>query len=150
MKINYLLFLLFLVACNQPADPNEKSNLPVTENSTRLSDLNGKWILIKVNEIDFDVTQLDQYHEVQPYLLIDTQKNKIGGHSGCNAFGGGAKYFKDHFTIQEVEANQQECNDTWEATYFRALRNVEHFQIEGQQLVLHIKANGTLRFERGE
>jgi len=100
------------------------------------TDIYGTWMLRSIND-----TILGQESNVR--LNID-RKNRIGGYSSCNSFGGNYKLNKDNISFGEIIQTQMYCPASIENAYMSALKNSSKYKIEDNNLKLYDKNNNLL------
>ena len=110
----------------------------------------GEWELIKRNDTSFDIANIyGTNYGGQPRLVIDLVENRIGGFTGCNAFGTTFHIEENRLIINDtIEANQQGCKGTWESDFFNELRSDPFFELVDGNLKLTAANSNTMTFKR--
>lgn len=123
--------------------PKNSGGSPLEINS-----LDGNWELIKVNDTLFSIENvygLD--YGGQPGITIDTDNKKIGGFTGCNAWGTTLNILNNSFVLNDpIEKHEQGCGGNWEAEFLNFLRNNKSFTFEEDYLELSSSSNKTMTF----
>lgn len=116
-----LLFLCFLLSIAMFGCQSQKPLLYGEE-----------WKLIRMNETDY--TGLEQ----PITLFINQNDNKVSGFGGCNRYFGTLKLNENSFKLSEIGSTKMYCTETMpvEDAYFKLLHQVDHFEINENQLLL--------------
>lgn len=151
--INRILIVLLigvLISCNN-AD-KQSQNLPKSgiDSSITGDKLNGNWELIKVNDTLFSIEKVYSInYGGPPTITINKENNKIGGFTGCNAWGTGLNVQNNTLFLNgPIEKHEQVCGGTWEAEFLNFLRNNTSFTLLEDKLNLTSRDNKTMTFKR--
>ena len=145
-----ILFIGVFVSCNNGDKQNQKLSESGID-STMIGDkLDGNWELFKVDDTLFSIEKVYSInYGGQPTITIDTKNNKIGGFTGCNAWGTTLHVQNDSFVFNDpIEMHEQACGGTWEAEFLNFLRNNKSFSLVGDNLKLSSGGNKTMTFKR--
>ncbi len=98
-----------------------------------------KWVLSGLPGIDFALNKESR----KPYIIFDSEKNRINGFAGCNSFFGGYQ-IKDDGTVrfENIASTKMYCSETMkiENAFLQALHNCGNLSVE----------NGILKIENAE
>lgn len=145
------LVLLILSGCGpeRPAGTVPPAETDV-EHPDTTSTIAGVWILDRVNDTLFDMTEVYGFTSPQPQLQLSPASNKIGGHSGCNGFGGTAYFEADKIVVPEpVVATQMGCGgNVWENDFFDRLMQIKTYTLNGDTLQIYGNDGNSMLFLR--
>lgn len=148
--LKFLLVLLVLVSCDNKE--KSKSNLEIIDKTTipEKQTLNGLWELQKVNDTIFDINQIYNFANKQPTIAFHIVDEHISGFSGCNGYGGKAKFTKtDIILFGSVTATQRRCGtNQWEMDYFNRLSDIREFKFDNGNLIIVGNDERTLEFKQ--
>lgn len=154
MKIRFFFFVFFgtLTSCQDLDKQNPNPPDRAVGSKMESSEPDGSWELFKVNDSLFTIEKVYPInYGGQPKITIDSENNRIGGFTGCNAWGTTLNIQnKSLVLIDPIEMHQQGCGGTWEAEFLNFMRNNKSFTLPGDNLVLTSKDNKTMTFKRVE
>lgn len=149
-RLGILLLLLWLLACHaeQQNDTSE-----VGKKETVISEppsLEGQWVLRMVDDTIFNMSEVYGFESPQPKLELAIKENKLGGHSGCNSFGGTAYFEGKKIVLPEpVIATQMGCGgNVWENDFFHRLMTIDHYTLSPDTLKLFGEEEKNMVFVR--
>ena len=147
-----IVIIKVLISCQNGNKESQIFQENKIDFTVELSQLNGDWKLLKVNDTLFSVEDVySTNYGGQPVITIDTDNNKIGGFTGCNAWGTILDIQNNSFVLDDpIEMNEQGCEGSWESEFLNFLRNNKKFVIFEDNLKLTSKNNKTMTFERVE
>lgn len=134
--------LKFLVGENQVTQLDSKGSLVVGDLATKyilkkvesnITDV--KWILVELYEKPVEAGKgLDQ----SPFVTFESTTTKLKGNSGCNNINGKFELSgKGNIKSSNIFATMNSCADSdTENLFQRALRNMQSYEIIGNQLIL--------------
>lgn len=153
--INFWILVLIIsyYSCNSKSHNNSVNNNKDIKIEETYSDLNidGTWILNKVNDTLFSMTEYYGFEASQPRLIIENDNNRIGGFSGCNNFGGSAIITTNKISFPnniETEEIGCEIDNKWENDFFNRLMNISGYDRKGNYLIIKDTSNQKLEFIR--
>ena len=153
VKILILILALIHYSCNSKSKKNSTKDIKDIQIEDAGSELNidGTWILNRVNDTLFKMSDYYGFKASQPRLIIETDEKRISGFSGCNNFGGYALITKDKISFPaNIEAEQIGCetDNNWENDFFNRLRNISEYGIRGNFLIIKDTSSQKLEFLR--
>ncbi|MBQ0117499.1 MAG: META domain-containing protein [Flavobacterium sp.] len=100
------------------------------------TELNGTWVLEKINALDRSAKTLDmRFPKKKPTLICDGAK--FSGSTGCNGIGGTLTSGKETVSFKDVITTFMFCEEVDENAYLTALNSVTNYKIENQKLFLY-------------
>lgn len=139
MKTNTHYILIFVTA------------IALASSACGLSGLTGE------DPLDGTAWTLTAYRKSKPLpgteITLSFTDGEVQGSAGCNSYGGSYSLDGQNLTIQELYATEMYCMDPegimeQESDYLGSLRQVNRFDLTGDQLILHHTDQETLTFER--
>lgn len=99
--------------------------------------LDGNWELTYITgpRIAFD----GLYPEKKPTIRFDTQKLALGGHNSCNSYGGSFTLDGQKISFGNMHSTLIACNGSGEATFMKALKEVNAFALEGEEILVLLR-----------
>ena len=142
MKFILIGFLISITSCNFNKHDIQEDTFTI----------DGKWILHKVSDSIFDINQIAEGEiEFQPYLIFDTNQNKIGGYSGCNTFITNASFENSQIQIlNNITATERVCYKNWESDFFKMVEGLDNYKISYDTLYLNVKNNKKIVFLKAD
>lgn len=108
----------------------------------------GKW---RMEEYRFGPTSEHTLKGVNTTLVVRSD-GKLGGDSGCNAYGGSYSIDKRKLAITDIISTMRACEEPtpqFESSYFRVLRDASRVELKKSELTLIDPAtHNFLRFQR--
>ncbi|HEY2847607.1 MAG TPA: META domain-containing protein [Pyrinomonadaceae bacterium] len=107
----------------------------------------GKW---RLEEYRFGSTTEHTLKGVQTTLVVKSD-GKLGGDSGCNAYGGSYSTDNGKLKIADIISTMRACEEpspTFESGFFDVLEKANSAKVEGDALVIFDKDSRYLRFVR--
>ncbi len=147
-RVLAVLLIVLFISCNNEDKQSQKLSESVINSTTIGNKLDGNWELFKVDDTMFSIEKVYSInYGGQPKITIDTENNKIGGFTGCNAWGTTLNIQNDTFVIDDpIEKNEQACGGTWEAEFLNFLRNNKSFTLVDGNIKLTSSGNNTMTF----
>ena len=139
----YLLKVKIKKIKNPPADaPDFKYILlevyekKKTEKQEPLT-LDGTWKVISMNGVE--------EMENPPTITFNSEEKRVSGFTGCNNFFGSYDPDTKQMDFSKMGTTRKMCPDmSVENNFLNNLREISHYQIEGNQLLFYNKDNGVL------
>lgn len=152
MKIKIFIILLFGVFLSCKNEDKQSQRLPESSSDSPLvlNKLDGSWELFKVNDTLFSIENVySSDYGGQPRITIETNNNKIGGFTGCNAWGTTLNIVNNSFVLKDpIEKHEQGCGGSWESEFLNFLRNNKSFTLHEDNLKLSSSGNKTMTFRK--
>lgn len=92
----------------------------------------GQWILVSLNDKSFSQSNTQDI----PMLEISGDENIISGSTGCNRLNGQVKVEGDHIRIENITTTRMACRDNYEKEFLQAIKNINSYRVEENQLML--------------
>ncbi len=131
---------------------NEDQKLPESagDNTMGVDNLNGSWELFKVNDTLFSIEKVYSLnYGGQPEITIDTENNKIGGFTGCNAWETRLDVQNNSLVLNDpIEKHEQGCGGSWESEFLNFMRYNKSFTLLKGNLKLTSGENNTMTFKK--
>ncbi|MBX2915169.1 MAG: META domain-containing protein [Cyclobacteriaceae bacterium] len=126
-KIGYSIFIVVLVAA--ACKPSNKINKVV--GITKATFENTKWAL---TELDAQAITFEN----KPYLMFAPKSMVVNGFGGCNQLAGSYESSGQKLKLNNMAATRMFCQETMqtENAFLQTLQQVNHYRIEGHQLML--------------
>ena len=149
-RVLAVMLIVLLISCNNVDKQSQKLSERVKDSTAIGNKLDGNWELFKVDDTVFSIEKVYSInYGGQPKITIDTEGNKIGGFTGCNAWGTTLHIQNDTFVIDDsIEKHEQACGGTWEAEFLNFLRDNKSFTLVGDNLKLSSGGNTTMTFRK--
>ena len=128
-----MLFAVFLIACQSTPTPKSSNEKPLKVIKTSDGLQNISWKMISVNG------KKAQFFFQQPSLMLNSQSQRVQGHTGCNAiFGDYRLNSQTQQLSMTVKATHQSCDHALaqEADLLQGLMAVQRYQFSGNSLNL--------------
>ena len=109
----------------------------------------GKW---QLEECKFGPASEQPLKGIATTLVIKSE-GKLGGNSGCNAYGGTYTVDKGKLAITDIISTMRACEEptpTFEKDYFNTLENATSAEVKDDTLVITDKNGRYLRFARSK
>ena len=100
------MLLIFLSFGAESCKP--KGNFTETETSQEVTQLNGNWNVIMIDDINLNP---EDFIKGLPVIKFDTENEMISGNTGCNDFTGDATYMGNTIKIGDLIATKIACPD---------------------------------------
>lgn len=132
--------LLFTTDRNYPVPPpgqevdmllvRAQAPAPAEESTATL--VNTYWKLVRLGDEAIEVTD-DQR---EPYFVLHSEEQRVGGYSGCNRLTGSYAVSEDTLTFSQMGGTMMACAEGMELerAFLDALGKVARFRIEGETL----------------
>ena len=82
-----------------------------------------------------------------PIMIINKQEGRVGGHSGCNSFGGDVRFIKNTMIISKVISTKMYCQGVPETEFFNFLQQELVYRVENNTLILSGNGIDVMKFE---
>ncbi|NGM66735.1 META domain-containing protein [Sphingobacterium sp. SGR-19] len=149
-KLFYSIALTcIVVGCNNADNKNSEENKEdhqmknPSAGSSPVNDLYGKnW---RLTELNGSPITLDTTFQQKPHLIFH-EDSKVSGNAGCNGMGGNLELKENNgITVTDISATQMACpNLDVETRFIEALRQAQHYDVEGDVLTLSKGENEVL------
>jgi heat shock protein HslJ len=109
----------------------------------------GKWLL---EEYRFDAKTEVAVKGIKTTLVVRA-KNRLGGDSGCNAYGGSYSTVDGKLKIADIISTMRACQEpspSFEKSFFDVLENADSAKVEGHALVIFDGDSHYLKFVRDD
>lgn len=126
------------------SDQKRKITLQLKKVKPEKPNLIGKW---QLHSLKLDGESFSPTNERE--ILLTIEKDKIGGNSGCNSYGGNVAITGNTVKFSNIFSTKMFCEGSIENQYFAALEKVVNFELKNNQLILMDKTKQTvLKFDK--
>ena len=130
MKYAFILFLLISMNCTPKLSPD--------------SNWSGRrWVLTEMKGVPVQLSGGRR----DAYINFDAGEKRFAGNGGCNQISGSYSLDKKNIHFGEVISTKMSCEDIqFENAFLSTLSSVEHYEQQGNDLLLKKKKDVLLRF----
>lgn len=108
--------------------------------------LNGAWELNYISgpKISFE----GLFPNRKPLLVFDFPKTEVTGNGGCNGYSAPVKVAGNTISFGDALSTMMACEGNGEPVYFKTLKTVNAYRIDGNTLTLLVNDIAVLRFTK--
>lgn len=118
-------------------DSKKQITLELEKVKKEKQSLIGSW---QLNSFESDKKVFSWTNEV----LLNIEKDKIGGNGSCNSYGGNVAMKGNTITFSNIFSTKMFCEGSIENQYFAALEKATNFELKSNQLILTDKTKQTV------